>query len=152
MRLFSLRTLRSNGTRFMLLHLQVNQLQLVTADVLGLQVAALRTLKVIISNGEFQPAHKATLVSWTTLDLELDLVQFRIRHQRLKTKTQRLWIDTGQFSNPQSDAVRLASRISRCLNCHGFEHRNGNTHFVHGVSANAWQLIPGQHVHYARSS
>jgi hypothetical protein len=83
----------------MLLHLQVNQLQFVTADALGLQVAALRTLKVIVSNGELQPAPKAALPSWTRLDLQLDLMQFCIPDQRLKTEAQRVGIDAGQFSN-----------------------------------------------------
>src|ERR1017187_3009004 len=71
MRSFSLSTFCSSGTRFILFHLQIGQLQLISTDVCGFQARALRTVRIVVAHDEITSADLTTIAEGTGLDPQL---------------------------------------------------------------------------------
>src|ERR1022692_2409296 len=100
MRSFSLSTFRSNGTRSILFHLQIGQLQLISTDARGFEADALRTAGIVVAHNELTFAGLTTMAARTELDPQLKGLQVGLVNDGFKTEAQGVLIDGGHFADP----------------------------------------------------
>src|SRR6266496_1490027 len=98
-RSFSLRIFFSSGTRLMFLHLQVNQLQLVSADAFRALVTALRASKLVTDHVEFRVTSETTLPPWAKFNFQFQSFNIGVPSQDLESEPQRIGIYRCQFAD-----------------------------------------------------
>jgi len=86
----------------MFFDLQVNQFQLVSANAFGRYLAALRALKVVLADREFELTGSAAMMARAEFDLQLQAVQFGIANQRFEAELQGIVVNGLHFADPDS--------------------------------------------------
>src|SRR5689334_3447139 len=129
-RSFSLRTFFSSGTRFILLQLDIGQLQFFSADALVAIGATSRANENEVFHVELRATLQTTMPARTKLNFEFQPLKVRLSGQRFEAEAQCVGIDGGQLADAQAHFHRFAVTLRR-FRLHRFEHGLCDTEFVH---------------------
>src|SRR5271167_1804416 len=139
-RSFSLKTLRSSGTRS-IFDLQIGEFEFVASQELGFCQATLRTGRIFSRRGVRLPADAALITARAEFNLECKRFQFCPAHESLKTKVHGVRINAREFADSNSDFVDVAIREAACFRANRIEHRICNSHFVHRTNLSRFSAI-----------
>src|SRR5438477_10331355 len=106
MRSFSPRTFFSSTTRFMLLQLQIGELDLVSADAFVVRALASGAAEIKIFDIELSSTVQATVTTRTNFDLEPHAFEFCPGGESLEGKLQCVRIDRRQLPDAQGNLRR----------------------------------------------
>src|SRR5579862_4466164 len=130
MRSFSLRTLRSSGTRS-IFNLQIDDFQLVATQELRIGLPAFRARGAVHRRGVRVPTRAALIAARAVFDFESKRLEVCTTHQSLEAKTHRVRIDAGELTDAQAYFVDVAIRKATSLRTNRVEHRICDSHLVH---------------------